>query len=142
MEGDRHRAGMVAAHDLVRHHPAIHHVNDIRLKLSDSSADLISEPIIHQGAFFPSIDKQNAHLQAYGTQALDLFFHENTPAGERRRRVHICDSQDSHRAGLETSHRAAPPPAQWMTASASSTSELRRLPSLSSLLPLSANASP
>src|SRR5258706_14881991 len=110
MEGDDDRADMVAARNLVRHHSAIHHVNDIRLKLSDGSADLISEPIVHQGAFLPSIHKQNAHLQAYGTQTLDLFFHENTPAGERRRRVHVCDGQDSHGTGLKISHWAAPRP--------------------------------
>src|SRR5947207_10665128 len=97
MKGHDCWADMVTAHNLVRHNPAIHHVNCIGLELGDGPADLAPQPIVRRGSFCLTIDEQYTHVQADRAQALDLFSHKDTPAWERRRRVNICDGQDSHK---------------------------------------------
>ena len=99
MEGHHERADVVTAHDLVRHHSAIHHVNCLGLELGDGIVDFAPQPIVRRGSLGLSIDKQNAHVQADSAQTLDLFLHKDTPGWERRRWVNICDGQDSHSEG-------------------------------------------
>ena len=99
MEGHHDRADMMSARDLVRHHPAVHHVNCLGLELGDGPVDFAPQPIVRRGSLGPAIDEQNADVQADGAQAPDLFLHKDAPARERRRRVNICDGQDSHSEG-------------------------------------------
>jgi hypothetical protein len=76
---------MVTARNLVRHHAAVHYVNDIRFELGDCALNRVSQPmIVNQRSFAPTIHKQDAHLQTGGTQTFDLLLHKDTLAGKRR----------------------------------------------------------